>query len=345
MIGCGTTGSDMRNAPLGGAQHPVAFFENGIGDAIMALPALRALSSIFPRRLTLVTNRIAAELCAGELALKACVTFDMRVSDAMPYFNAERIAAVVGRCDLFVCLVPWHSDSLQRLIDFLQPDASVGFFESYTHSCDVSRRKHWAELTFDPIRLIDADYRFDEFCDTPAFLATPPKLPASLRSTPAGHSCMVAAHIETTREKRWSVDNLRTVLDSFLDRRPEFVACVVGQGKQTFRDLRHGDRIIPSFGLNLVDACRIVAHADLFLGVDSCMLHVADFARVPSVGMFGPTNPSEFGFLFAPHRVVAACTMSDVQPAAVEAALDDLLMRSCALRGEGPGRPGMMRTD
>jgi len=28
------------------------------------------------------------------------------------------------------------------------------------------------------------------------------------------------------------------------------------------------------------------------------MLHAADFARVPCVGLFGPTDPHEFGFLF-----------------------------------------------
>jgi len=49
-----------------------------------------------------------------------------------------------------------------------------------------------------------------------------------------------------------------------------------------------------------------VAESDLFVGVDSCMLHVADMARIPGVGLFGPTNAKEFGFYIGPHIMIQA---------------------------------------
>jgi hypothetical protein len=36
------------------------------------------------------------------------------------------------------------------------------------------------------------------------------------------------------------------------------------------------------------------------------MLHVADMARVPGVGLFGPTSAKEFGFYIGPHIMIQA---------------------------------------
>ena len=81
----------------------------------------------------------------------------------------------------------------------------------------------------------------------------------------------------------------------FLLRHKRYLAIVVG--------LRHAglgpvaERVVFAYGNCLDVSMSLVSEADLFVGVDSCMLHVADFYRVPGVGLFGPTRASEFGFL------------------------------------------------
>ncbi|WP_025736064.1 glycosyltransferase family 9 protein [Mycobacterium genavense] len=65
----------------------------------------------------------------------------------------------------------------------------------------------------------------------------------------------------------------------------------------------------------------MVANADLFLGIDSCMLHAADLARVPGVGLFGPTRSATWGFRFGPHRHIDQRKMADIS---VDAVLDAL---------------------
>jgi ADP-heptose:LPS heptosyltransferase len=78
-------------------------------------------------------------------------------------------------------------------------------------------------------------------------------------------------------------------------------------------------------GLPLSYAMALVAASDLFLGVDSCMLHAADFHRVPGVGLFGPTSPRRWGFRFGPHRHVAvAGAIDQIGTAEVLAALESL---------------------
>jgi hypothetical protein len=55
---------------------------------------------------------------------------------------------------------------------------------------------------------------------------------------------------------------------------------------------------------------------------------VADFARVPSVGLFGPTKAQEFGFRFGPNVTIQAReSMDEIAVLEVLAALKALIER------------------
>jgi ADP-heptose:LPS heptosyltransferase len=71
----------------------------------------------------------------------------------------------------------------------------------------------------------------------------------------------------------------------------------------------------------------LVATADLFVGIDSSMLHAADLARVPGVGLFGPTRAVEWGFRFAPHRHIDMSTMADITVQSALDAMEELVDR------------------
>jgi ADP-heptose:LPS heptosyltransferase len=82
---------------------------------------------------------------------------------------------------------------------------------------------------------------------------------------------------------------------------------------------------VPCDGIALDTAMCLVSQASLFVGVDSCMLHAADLFRVPSVGLFGPTNAIEFGCRFAPHcHVSGDGTMAGVSMDGVHQGLHSL---------------------
>jgi ADP-heptose:LPS heptosyltransferase len=84
--------------------------------------------------------------------------------------------------------------------------------------------------------------------------------------------------------------------------------------------------VIPCYGLSLASSCCLVAESDFFIGIDSCMLHVADLARVPGVGLFGPTNVKEFGFYIGPHIMIqGAGTMEKIEAGMVTEALNHLV--------------------
>ncbi len=323
------------------AQRPVALFANGIGDTILSLPALRALAALFPHRLSLICNRGAYRLCLSEISICGVVEPWKEDADGSREFRLTEVADATSGCDLFLSLVPWHSKSVKALLEILSPKLTIGFFPDFDIVLPRDYSKHSADLTFDLPKHLEPSLVLEDYAAPPQFplqaqrearqLLAP--IPPSLR--------LLAIHTDTLREKMWAHDRFVAVLDIFLERHSDFLVLAVGSIHQPLDTGRHGDRVIPCYGLTLPVSCCLVNQADLFLGVDSCMLHVADLCRVPGVGLFGPTSSDEFGFRFTQHRHVCANRAMDaISVDAVIEALESLMPEntsSCASWGRDSG--------
>ena len=69
---------------------------------------------------------------------------------------------------------------------------------------------------------------------------------------------------------------------------------------------RTGRGIIVAAGeLDLGEAVALLEMSDVYVGVDSGPMHIAAFAGIPVVALFGPTDPAKVGPYGAGHRVVA----------------------------------------
>lgn len=297
----------MLERPLD-AQHPVVFFINGYGDHYINLPALRALSRLFDGRITLVCKQGPQLFCLDEIDCQRQIKIRSRFADNDYRFDAVATAAEIGQCDLFLSLVPWCSDSLRELIEILRPAQSVGFFENYTHALDLNYDKHSALLAFDVVRALRPDYRIEDFLTPFRYSPSQQEKVRELLSMLEPGTRTLAVHMDTIPYKMLDGGRWVEILDQFLEAHPEFVALLVGGDKEALdtERWRYSGRVIPCYGLPLGSSCCLVAASDLFVGVDSCMLHVADFARVPGVGLFGPTNVEEFGFFIGPHIAIQA---------------------------------------
>src|SRR5262245_44869753 len=96
------------------AERPAVFFCNGVGDHLLALPALRALASIFPERLTLVCRSGARRQFFSDLQTHRVVEIAMKQRGQHMSFDADELAPKLSGCDLFLSLNPWHSRDLDR---------------------------------------------------------------------------------------------------------------------------------------------------------------------------------------------------------------------------------------
>lgn len=315
----------MNGAALRNAAHPVAIFANGIGDHFINLPAIRALCALFPGRLTLVCRSGMANIFFRDLPAAAIHEHDMRVVGEARSFDAERVAEGCGPCDLLLSLNPWHSPSVDHLIEFLAPGETVGFFPEFSTQLPLDFRKHSSQLAFDVPRRIEPSLQIQPFCSPPQLAPASIAVAQHVREQLPKSSRLLVVHTETGQEKKWPKPRFIAVLDRFIERHRDYFVLVLDRELSALDTGEWGERVLCYPDLPLDVAFGFIARADLFLGVDSCMLHAADMFGTPGVGLFGPTNPEEFGFVHAPHRhVCGKGAMAQISETEVLAALEEL---------------------
>jgi ADP-heptose:LPS heptosyltransferase len=305
------------------AQKPAVFFSNGIGDCVLTLPTLRALSDMFTVPLTLICPKSAFDLCFHELDARHV---DLPGLTAPPRrtFDYETVASEVGPVDLFINTASWDNFALPALRERLAPITSIGFSDDYDIVVPKDPQAHSADLNFSLARLFDPAVRLESYAQEVTIPALARKKAKSIRAAVPPWARVLVVHADTAAAKRWPVTRFIDLLDRFLSRHPDFIAWVVGTGHEQLNVGRERDRVVPCLGLPLDLSMGLVAEADLFVGIDSCMLHAADLARVPGVALFGPTAAAEWGFRLAPHRHVEAVSMAAITVEEALKAMEEL---------------------
>jgi len=318
------------------AERPAVCFVSNIGDSVMTLPTLRALGEMFTAPLTLICPKVVFDLCFREVSAHQVDTTGLPLTGPHPlpgaplrHVDHETLASEIGAVDVFIDTLPWSALSstvIRPLVQRLAPKTSIGFPTDYVYDVVIAREEcHSADLMFKFARLFDPSVRIETY-------AQPVPIPASVReeaqsiraAVPAGTKVLVV-HADTDwAEKRWPAGRFVELLDRFLSRHRDFVAWIVGMGHEELTAGRERDRVFSQLGLPLDLTMGLVANADLFVGIDSSMLHAADLARVPGVGLFGATRAATWGFRFGPHRHVDRSTMADITVEEVLGAMEDL---------------------
>lgn len=113
------------------------------------------------------------------------------------------------------------------------------------------------------------------------------------------HQALCVIHGDTVEGKMWPVKKWEALVDRIL----QLDILVVSCGKDT-KFLQHMGIRNSSAELDLIEQFSILRQADLFVGVDSVFMHVADSFKCHGVALFGPTNPKVWGPQFSGLRPV-----------------------------------------
>jgi hypothetical protein len=306
--------------------NPIICFMNGIGDSIINLPALRAVTATFKDRVTLISSDHPYVHVFAELSLKEWIRVSEKLVEGKGrlFDVAEVLERLPGECDLFASLNPWHSESVGTLLGGLRPMWSVGFHRDFNECLPLDYNKHSALLAFDVANRIAPTECISDYLTPIRFEERTANAVADILAMFPQGTKILAVHNDTLLAKCWVVERLCQVIETFLRRHPEYVCFTFGGAQLPLDDSSVSGRIFQPRCLLLPFAQCMVAHADLFVGVDSCMLHVADFSHVPSVGLFGPTDPQEFGFIVAPNVTLRGARMEDIRTMTVLEAMEDM---------------------
>lgn len=309
------------------AQEPVLLFFNGIGDHLISLPAIRALAHLFSGRLRLICHRDAPELFFSDVPLKHCVRISHFWRSAGEVaFDADAVASAVGECDVLLSLNRSFTASVQRLLEVMKPQLSLGYFRPFSASLPLRHDIHAADVAFELPQLLCPDLDLLAFAQPPVLPRAAERAALDLyRHLPSGMR-VLCVHVESGAGKGWALQPLIDFCRAFLGRHSEYSVLIVGTNNVAIsKDVSEG-LVVDATGLPLAVSLAVVSQSDLFTGVDSCMLHAADSFRVPGVGLFGPTRSAEFGFRFSDHRHVSSCSgMTLLSPEAVLDAIEELI--------------------
>jgi ADP-heptose:LPS heptosyltransferase len=288
------------------------FFFNALGDHVIALPTLRALSSALGGRFTLATGEGATDLIFGDVRLQRVVRFPIRGGE----FDADQAAAMLGPTELFITVNQWHNASVNALLARLGEAAPNRRAPRFVHAFNADPSHHRVDQLFGICARVGLFGRPDDYAQPFPLPAISIDFAARIRAA-LGRPRLLVTHVETKADKSWPIAELNRAAEAFLDAHPEYAAVTLTRRPGRLADL--SPRLIQIGGIPLASASALVASADVFLGVDSFPLHVADLWRIPTLGLFGPTVSAEWGLRFTPrgrhldgHGSMAAIQTSDV---------------------------------
>lgn len=319
------------------ARRPALCFVANIGDALLTLPTLRALREMFTAPITLICSKVVFDLCFHEVSDLHVDTTGLPLTGPQQIAGApfrdldhQTLAAQIGDVDVFIDTLTWNSLSsviIRPLVQRLEPTTTIGFPTKYGYDFVVAKDGcHAADLTFKLAQLFDPSLQIEAYAQPLSFPPTVVERSTSIRAAVPPGMKVLAVHADTNwAEKCWPATRFIDLINFFLARHHDFVVWIVGMGDEELNVGRERDRIFPYLGLPLDLAMGMVSAADLFLGVDSSMLHAADLARTAGVGLFGATRSATWGFRFGPHRHVDMSTMADITVEAALAALEELI--------------------
>lgn len=309
----------------------VVFYCNGLGDALMTLPALRALAAHYRDQLVLICSDVDHRVLFQHNLKVRTHCIEVQYHAGGHTFGVAAALAAVPRCGLLIRLVPWQSPSLQALAQAWQAP-SIGCFSDCETTVTWLKSRHAVNNAFAIVQRLNPQAALTSFDQPPLLSDHAFQLADKVMALMPNRAELIAIHPESRPEKTWPSDAWRRFLDGFLAQRPRAVVLVLSRAATGLDSGPYAERICACAGLPLEAVYALVARCALFIGVDSCLLHAADAFRIPSVALFGPSDPREFGLFWAAHRLLRAKPISNIQPAAV-------LAQSLALLAESEATP------
>lgn len=330
-----TSANPPRSTGIREARRPAIFFYNALGDHLLTRPAILALQKFYKGQLGYIG---AAEMAAtffpdADFRFSHVIPLKPSLDGGSPDFDPADVLAIADDFDALIILNPWNSAQLEDLANRIRPRPVLALAREYGDVVPLRRGVHYAEYAFSVARFLDPTASLNEFVSVPPVPAiNRHRAEYILGLLPSGVR-ILCVNTSTRAEKQWPRECFRQLLRQFLGRRPEYLALVVDDSDADLDQADLMSRVFTLDGVDLQTATALVAAADLFVGIDSYFLHVADFAKVPSVGLFGPTDPDLWGVRFARHIHVSAPAMSEISVDRVMEALDRLVV-------EGKAAPG-----
>lgn len=291
-----------------------------IGDTLLATPALAALHARFPRAaISAVLYRGNAGILEGNPAIAHRIVLDAGTSPSRPLRIARAASTIEWLTfDLMVNFSP--AASLLGAVSGVREQVHLRL-PPYWWLLGANSPSYYERHTVDHYLAVvrpllrgkpDAEMRQPRVYISDTHRAEARRLLAE-RGVPAG-ACTIVLHAGGegfNGRKQWSARRFAAVARHLMHARDAWVVLIGGAEDRALSrgvaDLAGPHAVSLAGDSSLLESAAIIESAHLFIGNDSCPLHIAAAVNTPAVGIYGPSNVSQFRPIGAPgyrYRVV-----------------------------------------
>lgn len=292
-------------------QSPVIFMCNGIGDGLMALPAIRALSMLFENKITIVYDSAVTPYWLYQLPIKKLILIESSRDENDLIFDYRSTLEEINNCDLLISLIFAYSKFLREFLDKFKPKKTIGFHQSFDVYIEQCNKQHMSDVYFKIPKLFsrylnikDYQYPLDNL-HTANIMAD--KIVTHIKSTD-GKKFIIGIHADTQPEKMWSEESWLELFKLIRLKYPFSVFFIFGMSLPFEIE---SDESYDFTRLPFENSLALISRCDFFIGIDSCLLHAADLLDIPGVGLFLSTDPVVWGYRFASRFVNIRQTSSE----------------------------------
>lgn len=292
-------------------QSPVIFMCNGIGDGLLALPAIRALSMLFEDKLTIVYDSVVTPYWLYQLPIKKLILIESSRDKNDLIFDYRSTLEEINNCDLFISLIFVYSKFLIEFFDKFKPKKTIGFHQSFDVYIEQCNMQHISDVYFKIPKLFspclnikDYQYPLDNL-HTASIIAD--RIVTHIKPTD-GMKFIIGIHADTQPEKMWSEESW---LKLFKLIRLKYSAAVFFIFGMSLAFEIESDESYDFTRLPFEISLALMSRCDFFIGIDSCLLHAADLLDITGVGLFFSTDPVIWGYRFASRFVNIRQTSSE----------------------------------
>ena len=324
---------------------------NQMGDMVLTLPALRALRRGYPHaRIVFVASPLCRELLTDHPDIDTLIVFDKQsLWQPLAFWRLVR-ALRHPRPDLAVVLGTVSFSTTSALLAWASGARLRAGVSSRAFGSDLSGAIYHLELPLSPSEVHEVEHNLaplrglgiDAPVEMPTLSARPPALLAArefiARAFPSQEGPVVVVHPGAGKtENIWPVERFAEVARALTQQ--DRARIVVSEGP---RDGAVAAALLSRcpgavrWHATLRDTIGILGCAQAFIGNDTGLAHVAAATGVPTVAIFGPTDPRRWSPAGRSVRCVRSATgrIEDTRVDDVLAAVHNSLRAS--LTSPGP---------
>ncbi|MDD5195771.1 MAG: glycosyltransferase [Candidatus Omnitrophica bacterium] len=266
---------------------------SSLGDLILSLPSFKALRERFPDgKISVLTSKKYAPLLYGCPYVDEVITLD---DDYKKFKTILRISKDLRRKS-FDYIIDLQNSRVSHIMSFLSfPRHSFGY--SLRLGKLLTRKIPYLRSD-DPLTSQERLLKLLGITFAEKKLVFWPQKPSAELNLPEGH--LIGINVSASARwvsKNWPTNNISTLIELINKNFPSYKIVLFGDESSRERAARIESMLYPkpinlAGKLTLRDLPQAVSKLKAFVTPDTATLHLAQSLKVPTIALFGPTDPS-----------------------------------------------------